>query len=256
MKKVDLHIHTHYSCDSKTTMQQYCQQAIKTGVSILCFTDHVDYNPADIGYGYYKPNEFFEEFNYSKAKYKGQVELTSGIEFAEPHLYRDELEELKKLPYDFILGSMHFWYKDMFAGTMVSNGIPAETCFEYYFKELLKSVEAGGYDSLAHFDFPIRYYKKAMYPSGIIDDILSTMIKNDIALEINTSSLRNGLTDTMPNTSIIKRFHKLGGRYITFGADSHTITDLAADYDMANTIVEALSLIPVYFKKRERIQIL
>lgn len=255
MIKVDLHIHTQFSCDSTTTMDEYCKRAIMDDVRILCFTDHVDYNPKDIGYKFYKPNEFFKEFNRVKYKYKGELEVLSGIEFSEPHLYKKEFDELKKLPYDFILGSMHFWYKDMFPSTLIENGISKEICFDYYYKETLKSVNAGGYDSLAHFGFPIRYYKEAIYPTEIITEVLSVLIKEDIALEINTSSLRKELSEPMPCSDILKLYRDLGGKYITFGADSHSPNELASDFIYVNKKASELSLIPVYFKQRKMLEI-
>jgi histidinol phosphatase-like PHP family hydrolase len=45
----DMHVHTHYSCDSQASMNSYCAKAVETGVDTICFTDHVDFNPHDDG---------------------------------------------------------------------------------------------------------------------------------------------------------------------------------------------------------------
>ena len=40
-------------------------------------------------------------------------------------------------------------------------------------------------------------------------------------IEINTSSHRYGLQDTMPSTDILKLYRDLGGKILTIGSDSH-----------------------------------
>ncbi len=46
---IDLHVHTHHSCDSRVTMEEYCTEALARGVTTICFTDHLDCNPVDEG---------------------------------------------------------------------------------------------------------------------------------------------------------------------------------------------------------------
>ena len=41
---IDLHVHTHHSCDSTASMDKYCKKAIRNGVKYICFTDRVDFN--------------------------------------------------------------------------------------------------------------------------------------------------------------------------------------------------------------------
>lgn len=40
----DIHVHTEFSCDSEAKMEDYILEAKKKGVSMICFTDHVDLN--------------------------------------------------------------------------------------------------------------------------------------------------------------------------------------------------------------------
>jgi histidinol-phosphatase (PHP family) len=245
----DLHIHTVFSCDSKTTMAEYCEEAIHQGVKYLCFTDHVDYNQNDYGYGFYKPQAYFEEFNRIQDKYSDKITILSGIEFSEPHVYQKEFEELSKLPYDFILGSIHYWIDDLFASQMVAKGITLEEAFEKYWIEVNKAVTCGGFDSLAHMDFPKRYYKDSLWNEDVICDIFKVMVKNNISLEINTSSLRKGLSETMPNRELLRIYEMVAGRNVTIGSDSHSTNELAKGYSEA---IEMLTpaLVNGFYKNR------
>jgi|GEM_PF-5856649 len=56
----DLHVHTEYSCDSEADMEQYVKQAISKEMSVICFAEHVDLNPNDYGFNYYKPTQFLK----------------------------------------------------------------------------------------------------------------------------------------------------------------------------------------------------
>jgi histidinol-phosphatase (PHP family) len=250
----DLHVHTRFSCDSKATMAEYCEQAATHGINCICFTEHVDYNKNDCGYGFYKPDEFFDEFKRIQEMYADKLMLLCGIEFSEPHIYKKELETLSKLPYDFILGSVHYWIDDLFPSQMVAQGIPVDKAYERYWQEIYKAVESGGFDSLAHIDFPKRYYKKLNYDKAQMIDIFKCMIKNNISLEINTSSLRKGLTETLPGKALLEIYDNAGGQNVTFGSDSHNAYELGSGYNEAKALITG-NLVNCIYQNRKLIRI-
>ncbi|MFW6287602.1 MAG: histidinol-phosphatase HisJ family protein [bacterium] len=234
---IDLHVHTHHSCDSLVSIDKYCKKAIEMGVKYICFTDHLDFNTTDEGFGYYNKDKFFEEFNIAKEKYADNLTILSGIEFSEPHIYQREFEEYCQLPYDFILGAVHFWANDMFPSEMIKVNYPLESAFKRYWEEVFKAVSFGGFDSMAHIDFPKRYYKNSLWEKSEMEDIFTAMVDNNIALEINTSSLRKGLDESMPDKDLLQIYNDCGGITITHGADTHLVNDLAADFDYASSLI-------------------
>ena len=40
----DMHVHSTFSIDGVSTMEDYCLIAEKSGIRAICFTEHVDYN--------------------------------------------------------------------------------------------------------------------------------------------------------------------------------------------------------------------
>jgi len=227
-------------------------EAIKKGVNVICFTDHIDYNANDMGRGYYKANEFFNNFWYLKEKYEAELTLLCGIEFSEPHLHQAQLAEYAKLPYDYILGSVHFWYKDMFPTQMIEAKIPVEVCYKHYWDEVLSAVKAGGFDVIAHLDFPKRYYGELQFDTEILHEICREMVKNNICLEINTSSLRRNSTGSMPDREILSIYKSCSGKYVTIGSDAHNPRDLAADIAYAKNLIDYFGFTEIYFKRRRR----
>ena len=251
MTVCDTHVHTKHSCDSQAGLDAYCARAVEIGVQSLCFTDHLDHNPNDDGRGFYNPEAFFRDFLHVKEKYRGRLTLLCGIEFAEPHMYPNELAQFSALPYDFILGSIHFWYRDMFASQLVKTGVPVELCYEHYWDAVLAAVRAGGFDSLAHIDFPKRYYKQLILDEKKLHEICSVMVKNNICMEINTSTLRKNMAEPMPGREVLAIYKSCGGRYVTVGSDAHHPDELAASRAQARELVDYYGLEEVLFIQRK-----
>ena len=243
----DMHVHTEFSCDSDADMIKYYSIGRQRNIDVICFTEHVDYNENDFGYGYYNPVAYFEKL--SPIKNSRDLEVLAGLEFSEPHLYNEQLRELAKYPYDFILGSIH-WVGDMFPFPETLEKYSADYFYSLYWPEVLEAVTKGGFDSLAHIDFPKRYYKKLIYDEKMIIKIFNIMIEQKIVLEINTSSLRKGLPTLMPDEGLLKLYKQCGGKYVTIGSDSHFENDLGAGIDYAQKIMHRIGLEQVVFRKR------
>ncbi len=178
--RADLHVHTRFSCDSEAQMCEYLRQAEEKKVDWICFTDHVDDNKNDYGYGYYKLHEFFEEIHKVKENANG-ITICTGI------------------------------------------------------------------------DFPKRYYKEIYYEEQMIAEIFKEMLEKNIVMEINTSSLRKGLDDTMPSKEILEIYKDNGGKYVTIGSDAHEEVDLAAGNDRAKRLVSELGLQEVVYRERKKV---
>ena len=249
--KSDLHIHTSYSEDSAETFDAYCTYAIAHGIDRICITDHIDNNPIDAGYLFYRADDYFKSLNAAKRKHGGKVEILAGCEFSEPHSYPRELEKLRSYPYDLVIGSLHYWYKDMFPSVMVKNNVPLETCWEYYWREMLAMVRAGGFDVLGHMDFAKRYYGRLLYDEPQVTEIFTEMVKNNITPEVNTSSLRKGLDTPMPSADFMRIYKSVGGLYYTTGSDAHFAVDLYADIDAIKAQMSEIGLIDVHFENRK-----
>lgn len=76
------------------------------------------------------------------------------------------------------------------------------------------------------------------------------MVKNDIALEINTSSLRKGLSETMPGRDLLKIYEDAGGIKVTIGGDTHLADDLSAGYAYASSLVTGRLKSVVYIGRK------
>jgi histidinol-phosphatase (PHP family) len=165
----------------------------------------------------------------AKEAFEGELLVLQGLELGQA-IYNKPLAEeiLDNFKYDFILGSIHnlkdmedFYFLDY-------SQYNIDELLTKYFEAELELAQWNKFDSLAHLTYPLRYIvarEKIKVDISkyydIIDEIFITLIKNDKALEINTSGLFMEMKDTLPNKELIKRFKNFGGKYVTVGSDSH-----------------------------------
>ena len=225
---IDTHTHSIHSFDGNHTCAQMCDGAIANGGAGICITDHCDIEMKD-----FKPKEFVEkayaDVEEMKKDYKGKLLVLNGIELGQGIFRKEYSEEiLESHKYDFVLGSIHnlenmedFYFLDY-------KQFDIHDLLKRYFEALLKLAEWNKTDSLAHLTYPLRYIVAREHIhvdmtkfDGLINAIFETIISNNKAIELNVSGLFMDMNDTLPNISYIKRFHDMGGKYVTVGTDSH-----------------------------------
>ena len=231
---IDNHIHTNNSRDSFYSFASMCNEAINKGVSIITITDHCEVNEY-IEEGYDKSiRNSIKEINEAKEMFHNQIEVLAGIELGQAIQDISAANDILKIEnVDFILASVHniknmddFYYMDYKEDTVYN-------ILDIYFDEILKVIEWGNFDSLAHLTYPLRYILRNSSINidiskcyNHIDIILKALVNNRKALEINTSGLRQQINTTLPNLDIIKRFRQFGGEFITIGSDAHKPEDI------------------------------
>ncbi len=224
----DMHTHSLHSFDGNDSCETLCVSALEQGAAGIAITDHCDIDGMDMDIDRLCTNQL-NELAECVNKFSPKLDVLKGIEIGQGIYRKKETEYLfNKYPYDFVLGSLHnlenmedFYflnYKDYDVYELLGR----------YFDGLLELSEWGTFDSLAHLTYPLRYIiardkinVDLSRFDEVIDSIFEALIKNDKALEINTSGLFMEMKDTLPNVSYVKRFKELGGKYITVGSDSH-----------------------------------
>ncbi|HHV50785.1 MAG TPA: histidinol-phosphatase HisJ family protein [Clostridiales bacterium] len=230
---VDYHTHTGFSPDSDADMLEICNAAEKAGILQLAITDHVEI-PAFIQDGYDKTiDESYKQAGEMQAAFRGRIEVLKGIELGEPiHDLNTAEQLLKNYDFDFVLGSLHNLKDDRDFYHYDFTSVDIRSLMDRYFAEQLEMVKWGKFNSLAHLTYPFRYIPKGRYPEDygywrdVIDEILRLLAVKGIALEINTSGLRQALGKTMPDEFLIRRFRELGGEMVTVGSDAHKPCDV------------------------------
>ena len=262
---VDLHVHTDNSFDGNHSATHFCERAEMLEMRVVAFTDHceVDQFRGDPTYEKRMFQAFFE-ISKVRSAFRGKLLALNGVELGQP-VYDVETAEkiIASHDYDQIIGSVHnlrggedFYFMENL--TMDE----AEKLLKAYFDEIINLLNWGNFDVLAHLTYPLRYfYSKSNLDIDLdkfknqIDEILLLTAKKEKALEINTAALRQPLNKLSPEVDVLKRFKKLGGKYVSVGSDAHYAKHLAADIDMAyNAALEAGFDSITFFQKRTPIE--
>jgi histidinol-phosphatase (PHP family) len=199
----------------------------------------MDFIPEERNTGYFQYEPYMDEIARCRSIYGDKLVILAAIEIDYcPDLEREIANWLDGKQFDFIVGSVHYLRglgnisepraAEFFAGKT------AEEAYGVYFDAVLKSARFGIWDALGHIDLVKRY---GVRPYGafddrpferVLDEIFATVISKGMALEINTSGLRQAPRQTYPEESLLRRYCSLGGARVTIGSDSHTAAHVGA----------------------------
>ena len=230
MKRCDLHIHSNYSYDTKQTetIESYCLKAIEKNVDVICFCDHIEYNVQCNTFDSFQFEKRIEEYKKVTKKYIDKVKVLLGFEIGSPHLHPEIVDKLKKYNPDMIIGSIH--YPEVI--DYFENDFDLNIWMRKFDQMTYDMVCYGNFNVVGHLDMLKKYYGD-LYIADIDMQkrIIDKIIEKNLVLEINTSSLRSGISDTMPGKEIIEYYKDKGGKYVVINSDAHQAKDLFMDYD-------------------------
>lgn len=246
----DYHLHSYFSGDSDSPMEEMILQGIRSGLTSLCFTEHMD-----MDYVYVKPEEtgmfdlntdsYLYELATLKSKYEGQIKLLFGVELGiQPHLRKELALYAKSFPFDFIIASSHLCNgKDPYHPYFYE-GRSDEEAYREYFASILDNLKIfGNFDVYGHLDYVVRYgvSKDADYCydkyKDILDRILEQLLSMEKGIELNTGAMGYNLKELNPCNDILKRYRQMGGEIITIGSDAHKPADMARGFDRAAQVL-------------------
>ncbi len=252
-KKIwDQHMHCSFSGDSDTPAEEMILRANQLHLPGITFTDHLDLDyKAEPGLFDLDLNSYskaMQEFKANAMTY-GQTEICVGIELGlQESLANKHHDLLWDYSFDEVIGSIHQihgedpYYPSFYEGKSIEEIY--RSTFQTTYHNLIAFPDI---DVLGHLDYVSRYIIRqfgndAYYSyrdyADEIDAILTFLIQHDIALEINTGAYRNHLPYPNPNPTVLHRYHELGGKLITIGADAHEPDYIADGFDQVHTILK------------------
>lgn len=250
--KADYHLHSSFSGDSDTPMENMVLEGISRGLSAMCFTEHLDMDypyqsPEEEGLFELNTDSYLYELIRLKEKYADKIRILFGVELGiQPHLRRELAIYAKSFDFDFIIASSHICNgKDPYWPSFYEGRTDKEAYLEYFssIPECLKAF--GNFDVYGHLDYVVRYgktkddnYDHEEY-KDIIDQILKTLLKMEKGIEVNTGAAGYHLKDLNPCAGILKRYRELGGEIVTIGSDAHDPSAIARSFDRAADVLKA-----------------
>lgn len=229
MIRENLHTHTLY-CDGKNTAEEIILAAIDKSWTDIGFSGH-SYMDFDKSYCMTETEKYRAEILALKEKYKGQIRVWLGLE-------KDYFSEDKKEAYDYIIGSVHYVFKNgnYFpvdeSADVIKNAVENEYQGDYlsfikdYYKEVSDIVAKTDCDIIGHFDLISKYFdalgiEETEEYLDVAFSALEKLIPYGRPFEINTGAIARGsMKLPYPTFKILKKINELGGKII-FSSDCH-----------------------------------
>ena len=245
MFKVDFHVHSHFSEDSDTPMDNMVKAAIREDVREICFTEHIDKDYPDKRFTFDLDLEGYgRELAAMKERYEGQIKIHKGVELGvQPHVLDDYKTLLQQEPFDFVICSLHAAKGlDLHNGDFFT-GKELDQAYAEYYEEFLRCLGAfDQYSVLGHLDLVTRY----RYEEGadlhleIIEEIFKKIIPEGKGIEVNTSGYYYGLSRALPGREILQLYKDMNGEIITFGSDAHFPSRIAEAFDETMDLLKTI----------------
>lgn len=243
----DYHVHTEWSYDApRGAMEKSCERAIEIGLPAIAFTDHADFVTVNPGQYCVDIAGYLDAVERCRSKFKS-LRILSGVELGEPHWFPDETRRvLGAGRLEHVLGSVHCVriggrILDASQLSKSPDVDPAEFTHAF-FDETLAMLQSGVFQTLAHIDYPRRYWSE--YREEDFEEqlrtILAAAVKNELILEVNTT--RGNVL--CPSAAVLGWWRELGGSAVSFGSDAHDPGRIAAGFEAAAQIVEAAGFKP------------
>lgn len=233
-KIVDYHVHSNQSCDGKSSISEMCQKAIELGIEEIGFSEHVDFEPEDWGFGYFNYDRYTSEIKNAKESFGKRLAIRKGVEIDYQRCFEDVIREwLQNKRFDFIIGSVHYLDHEIIGGQLVRRK-DLRRIYDGYFREVTYSIQSGFFDVVGHFDLVARYVDNRRSELRNFDHhekirtILEEVMENKIYLEINSKGLREEYRDTMPSRKIVDKFIENGGKLVSIGSDAHSTEEIGS----------------------------
>lgn len=225
---IDYHNHTKLCKHAEGEVHQYVETAISLGITEMAFTDHMPLpNDFDIAHRM-SEKEMDIYINWLKqvqSQYP-EIKILFGIEAD----YYEGFEKyiarfLNNYDFDLVIMSIHFlknWPEESWVFNYDFPNRSFEDIYAEYLKTIIKGVKTGLFDIVGHLDI-IKKPGQLLFKlvPDLVSEVLKTVNKNNMVLEINSSGYRKKVNEPYPSLDMlcmIKEIEVL----ICVGSDSHS----------------------------------
>jgi histidinol-phosphatase (PHP family) len=255
----DSHMHTPLCKHADGHPREYVAQGVEAGLKGVIFTCH---SPM--------PNRFSHAVRMTPEQFDEYVDLIAEGADSAPDGFEVRLgmesdffpgmeswlEELhQRADFDYVLGSVH-WHIPEYRAAFFTGDLDALEV--QYFDHLAESAETGLFDSLAHPDLVKNAGPDSWDFAARRDDIaraLDRIAATGVAMELNTSGFHKPVPEMNPGPEMLAMMAERGIR-VVIGSDSHVPWRVAADFDLALSMLEEAGFNSVsVFEKRSPAEI-
>ncbi|MCH5156265.1 MAG: histidinol-phosphatase HisJ family protein [Clostridiales bacterium] len=239
MVLTDLHTHSTFSTDGKSSLLDMVQSAKARGLRYYGISEHFDLDDYSIKlYSLIDERNYFSQARQLQQQFNDDnFTFLAGCEFnyvSDRNVWNKFCAVMERSKPDYVVNSVHIVDGQECFRREYFDGKSQQYAFSRYLEQVLESLDVPyHYDVVGHLGYVARNApyetRKVAYEDfhELYDTILNKIIQKDVILEVN-SSARGAACEFLPDVDVLRRYYELGGRKISFGSDAHW-TDRIAD---------------------------
>lgn len=240
---VDYHAHSTESCDGRSSILEMCQRATSLGMVEIGFSEHVDFDPSDRGFGFFDYDRYASRIAIARRLFEKRLAIRKGVEIDYQNRFEGKIKDwLQGKQLDFVIGAVHYVEGRFIDDNLVANS-DLESLYSSYFDEVAKSVESCLFDVVGHLDC-VSIYCSNLNPRRVsveywegMHKALEAVIGKGMYLEMNSKlfapararalfALNRKRPRMIPHREVIAEYIKKGGNLISVGSDAHSTNEL------------------------------
>lgn len=253
--RTNYHTHTARCHHAGGTDREYVECAIKAGLRILGFADHMPWpgDPEGVERSRMRMDQmedYFTSLTDLKKEYAAEIEIHIGMESENFDLLDEQLKNLADYPCEYLLLGHH--YSGYHVGKhYFGRPFSEPELLENYVSHVLDAISSGHFLYIAHPDLP-KFQGDPQLLTAAYHRICAAARQAELPLEVNTLGLRDGRN--YPNET----FFSIAAQYgctLCVGVDAHapqqlmdeTCIDAAVRFaaSFGTAVVEEFDLQPV-----------
>lgn len=235
----DLHLHTSRCGHAAGSPRGYAEEAVRKGLSAIGFSDHFPLLHArdpHLSMGMDELSAYIREVGELRPLFPG-LEILLGVEADYLPETRERLAaELEGLPFDYVMGSVHFVDGWMFDDPRQVDGYRGRDLYALwarYFDLLGEAAESGLFDIIAHPDLIKKFgFRPHEDVTALYEACLDRVAAAGPAVEVSTAGLRKPVGEIYPGEAFL-RLCRERGIPVTLGSDAHQPEEVGYRFDEA-----------------------
>lgn len=237
---IDYHVHTAMSGDAEGELTEYVKTARKRSLTEIGVSDH--YHPEQPKYSMTneKLAEYVKKVQQSKKTTDFPLKLGIEVDFI-PNLQNKIEKVVKPMPFDYVIGSVHFINNWGFDNPKYISGYQKwdiAELYEAYFSLIQKCAKSRLFDIIAHPDLIKKFgYKPKTDISHIYLNTVNVLKESNVCVEVNTGGLRAPCREIYPTKPFLKMCLD-NGIPITLGSDAHIPENVGKDFSQAQKLIK------------------
>lgn len=263
----DYHVHLEQGPYNITWLEEFLKTADKLGIVEVGFSEHGHRFKETRGLlnssgfrGRWVHNEATEKISdyielINEAKARGyKVKLGIELDFT-PEFQEDIKDFAYSYPFDYIIGSVH-WLGDFgfdhpdLIDLWKEKDI--DNIYEEYFYILIKAVESGIFDAIAHPDvIKVFGYKPKKNMSFLYEKFTKALAQNHLIAEVSTAGLRKPVEEMYPNKELMKLFYHYNIP-LMLNSDAHRPEDVGKDFPIAINYIRKFGYSSLKYPNKEK----